>query len=1104
MDIDPLLLFNAPLDYLDYMTSANPEGQYFDRKACGKDLKDVKKGIRECISAFGNSRGGVLVIGIQNDGTIQGLDHLDEKEYNSLIQEKHSLVNHSTKSKEFFAVGKKLLLFHVPESMSGICETIHKSPEAWIREGASCMPITPHQRENLLLERNKKWEQLSPSEFNVQLLNKPIFDLFKRRYLELQDSNYDYNELEFATNIGAVKLELGKPVFTNAGYLFFSNNPASLIPSAQVRFLRYEVESSEWENPGLPNFDRVYDGCLPELLRKIRTFINQGAFFKTYTFRNETQSGLIEEPELPPNAVEEAIVNALIHRDYNIPLPIECVLYKDAFVVSSPGKFLQPGAIPMNFELGEQNLVSFPRNPKIVEWAKIMVDENGQRFVKQLSEGHRTMLRTMLEAKLKAPIFYINGKTRVFLFNNYLEREAKQKNTHPAISGEFCNLFFLTITHTHFAEGTSPRDYMKQFKGLLRDKLANSSWFIDDDFASRLVAHQKDAHLRLDAKLDQYLRLYPAYSFQFHHINNEYYLSIDFDLQTINVTRIDKLFQLGITDLRHRTAQVKYNGGWTMGVIEDCTEFYARVSLPEFEIVTEILSSDVIPRLNRDAVRQLLINAKINFPLEQKIKELSLASRSNSARERAERILGLASVIRQQIFPLAYNGFVVHLANEPMRLHAVQENNQNQSFDLLRLPEPKVQFADNHTEIQISRGLTQFGSFNEKRRDLEIIPLCLQAYEENMRNLLEVLRNGSQSYRGMERTFKIRPSYPAIISKPSADLFLSECERLLEQHPEWIGDKSLPRLFLVHVPEDAYGPYDWHSPYFRIKAFLLSKGIPVQMVDTHTLLDSRYKDLNLSLNIMAKTGGTPWILPGALPDADLFIGLSYTQYKDAAEIYRTMGYANVFNQYGQWEFYKGNTQAFGYEVKHLHLARLVEETLRSLPNLPQNPIIHLHYSSKFNVQDRNFIVEAVKKVRPGAQVVFTWINTGHNIRLFDTRLEGNGSLSRGAYVPMGRRRFYLSTTGYSTIAKSLGTPIMLEANLLQDQADDAPSAARIAVVARHLLALTKLNWASSQSISGEPVTIKYARDIARLSHAFLHSGQDFQLHPVLEHTPWFI
>ena len=59
-------------------------------------------------------------------------------------------------------------------------------------------------------------------------------------------------------------------------------------------------------------------------------------------------------------------------------------------------------------------------------------------------------------------------------------------------------------------------------------------------------------------------------------------------------------------------------------------------------------------------------------------------------------------------------------------------------------------------------------------------------------------------------------------------------------------------------------------------------------------------------------------------------------------------------------------------------------------------------------------------------------------------------------------------------------------------------------LAMQILSLTKLNWASTDSLCGEPITTKYAGDIAYLTAAFMRQGKPFNLHPVLEQTPWFI
>jgi hypothetical protein len=276
------------------------------------------------------------------------------------------------------------------------------------------------------------------------------------------------------------------------------------------------------------------------------------------------------------------------------------------------------------------------------------------------------------------------------------------------------------------------------------------------------------------------------------------------------------------------------------------------------------------------------------------------------------------------------------------------------------------------------------------------------------------------------------------------------------------------------------------------------------MVDTPTLVNPDYKDLNLALNIVAKTGTAPWVLPDSIPDADFFIGLSYTD-SQRGDTSRMMGFANVFNQYGRWEFYSGGTEVVAYTDRAQHYEKLVAGTLEKLI-LSEEPTVCFHYSAKFSREDREAVLRGARCIRPKGKYVFVWINSHHHVRLYETKPETDGSIARGRYMIGGYNQIYLSTTGCNPYRKTLGTPQVLEINV---HIEPPPGAALIRpdlrVLASQILCLTKLNWASSDSLCAEPITTKYAGDIAYLTAAFLRQNSGvFRLHPVLERTPWFI
>jgi hypothetical protein len=543
-------------------------------------------------------------------------------------------------------------------------------------------------------------------------------------------------------------------------------------------------------------------------------------------------------------------------------------------------------------------------------------------------------------------------------------------------------------------------------------------------------------------------------------------------------------------------------GGWREGRIVDFESEFAKVYFFDTEAEEQIPTDSVMPNCTLWMLQESLQKLGLSFDLPEAIKRHSLASKSGAARERSEKILTMVEHLAKTLFPIQISDMTIDLITEPIQLIEGVRLTEN-SLPVRRLPEPTVEFREHQSSSDVRVGITQYGTYDNNPHDIELVPVCLHSMRHNMEQLIERLRIGKYKYRGSERVFATKFSYSGVVTVDHIADTPGEVERVLSEHSDWQADSHLRRIFIVHAPEQGYQQDDQTSPYYITKRLLLERGIPCQMVDTPTLQNPDWKDLNLSLNVTAKCGVTPWVLPDSIPDADFFVGLSYTQSKEGQRI---MGFANVFNSYGKWEFYSGNTAYFDFEERAQHLARLVEETLTKLRNrLPPTPRIIFHYSAKLSRVDRNSILHAARKVRPQGTFTFVWINSHHNVRLYDTRPETDGSLRRGSYVETADNRIYLSTTGYNPFRRSLGTPKPLEVTAWVDRPEGLPKAQPdLRVLAVQVLSLTKLNWASTDSFCGEPITLKYAGDIAYLTAAFLRQSEPFTLNPVLEGTPWFI
>lgn len=1111
-------VYADPNRFWDFITQKNDsdfEGQHFDRKEASRPdrsgtissakFREIGMLVEKTVSAFGNAAGGLLILGIGGDGEVIGVNHLDGGKQAGLL--KLTSLSGCVAHTRIYTISsddretKHVALFLVEESQRSICERVSDG-EAWIRIGASSQPLIGEARRRL--ERNRKvvdFEGIQREPFNTDDVDNAVLEEY-RKAVEVV-AVYEWDNPDALRHAGAISTDNDCWEWTNAGLLFFASNPQRVLDQATIRLVRFDCDYQDEDERPAPSLDKTFTGSLTKQIRDFRAFMKESGLFKTYQQR-KPEGGFSEEPEYPHIAVDESIVNAVAHRDYGIRLSIMCEKYADAFVVKSPGRLLQNDAVPESFQLSDRRLEHFTRNTRLVGWLRQIKDSHGAPFVKALREGTRTMRDEMDRLNLPSPQYVVrDAETIVVLRNDEKRRAAKPTGLadEPVRSDELTNLYQLK----GFLEGLAP-DRGREGRRILLDvfcaKLESNGWFVDAKRMGRAVAHRRGVPITAPDAAKQVVRLYPAYAFHVREYFRRQYLVVDYTVQVQSVLTAERaVAEFGAQDVIGLKGFALYGDRAEPVRVTGLDGTDCLLRLLDRGIDERAPYTKVFPSLSRSQINRLLANVAPDYDLAREIKKASLSLETGAARTRARRIQVIADELAERVFPLSVDGSDVHFDREPLPI--LREGDGKRAWRVDEIKEPEVEFSHNKATANIRDGITSYGAYEATPRDVEIMPVCQRGYEDQMRALIDRLKAGKFKYRGSERTFSTRLTYPTIVTaEPGA--IEKECNRLLAQHPEWRGNVALDRILLVHTPESGYALDDVTSPYYRTKRLLLESGIPCQMVDTPTLQNPDYKDLNLALNIVAKTGVTPWVLPDSIPDADFFVGLSYTKSRQPESV-RVLGFANVFNRYGRWEFYSGGNSAVSYEEREAHYEALVTQTLSKL-SLPDRPTICFHYSARYSRADRAAILRGARSVCPNGKYVFVWINTDHPVRMFDERAETDGSVARGRYAIGADNQFYLSTTGYNPYRKTLGTPHALEINVYVEHPKDeyiGPLDHR--AMARQILSLTKLNWASSDSLCAQPITTKYAKDIAYLTAAFQRQEEgDFRLHPILERTPWFI
>ena len=180
---------------------------------------------------------------------------------------------------------------------------------------------------------------------------------------------------------------------TIAGALLLAKTPSKALPQARI-----QMDAFVGIEPDASPLDSVIDD-LPLSLLVDRAI----AFVRRNTRRPLIVQGSrrIEKDALPPEAIREAVVNAVAHRDYEATgAKVVVELFADRLVVSSPG--LPPGGQTLD-TIRSGKARSRTRNPLIVQGLVLL------GFMEERGSGIRRIREAMTKNDLDEPLFDVNG-----------------------------------------------------------------------------------------------------------------------------------------------------------------------------------------------------------------------------------------------------------------------------------------------------------------------------------------------------------------------------------------------------------------------------------------------------------------------------------------------------------------------------------------------------------------------------------------------------------------------------------------------------------------------------------------------------------------------
>ena len=365
------------------------------------------------ICGFANAQGGKIYLGIDDCGHVCGLSNT-----------KKLLEDIPNKVRNVLGIVVDVNLCHAAEgdSIEIIVEPqpypISYYGEYHYRSGSTKQQLTGQQLNQFLLKKTgATWDSVpllvSPSDLRFD-----SFDIFRERAVKSSRMSSENVNIENSQLLDSLNL-LEDGHLKRAGVLLFHHNPGKWIPGSYIKIGYF---SSETE---IVYQDEIHGSLLNQAEKTI------DLLYTKYLKGIISYEGVsrIETYPYPREAIREAVLNAIAHKNYATLIPIQIQVFPDKMIISNDSVF--PEDWTMEDFLGKHR--SRPYNPLIANTFY------RAGFIESWGRGITKILEACKNAGNPEPVYHIKKDelTVVFAANKIVENENTSiKDVKPLIDGK--------------------------------------------------------------------------------------------------------------------------------------------------------------------------------------------------------------------------------------------------------------------------------------------------------------------------------------------------------------------------------------------------------------------------------------------------------------------------------------------------------------------------------------------------------------------------------------------------------------------------------------------------------------------------------------------
>ena len=354
------------------------------------------------LCGLGNTNGGMIILGVSNEKEIIGIQgNLDE------LQKKISSASQCLSPTPIISIEthqidkQSIVVVIIQRAIDGVYYMVEGA--IYVRMGSTTKKLDGQNHLDFL--RNKQILSFDETYENTATTEDLDLDNLKV-YLKSRDQKdfFENHTIEDFLLSKRLASKNGKLKIKNAGVLLFAKNPQDFYPQSEIKFVKFKGEEPvEILSHNLIKKNLFFS--IEEAIKLVKDNISKSIKISGDPKRKE-------EYEYPLEAIREAIVNAVAHRDYFSKDAIQVYVFDNRIEITNPGSL--PQGLPRELF----GTISVQRNPITYRFLRDL------EYVEGLGTGVPRMKNYMRQAGLKDPDFiFTESFFRIILYNKRGKKE---------------------------------------------------------------------------------------------------------------------------------------------------------------------------------------------------------------------------------------------------------------------------------------------------------------------------------------------------------------------------------------------------------------------------------------------------------------------------------------------------------------------------------------------------------------------------------------------------------------------------------------------------------------------------------------------------------